>query len=127
MDFAHALRNKSAHFNHHLLEGAANFFTTRIRHHAERAVLAAAFHHCQESLTAIDRGFGQAVKLLNLGEADIHYCVAAVRAVEHLREFMQRLRTEDHVDVGGTFADGGALLTGDTATHCDLEIRVDLL
>ncbi len=45
VDLAHALPRQPGAFGHHVIQRAADFLAAGVRHHAERAVLAATFHY----------------------------------------------------------------------------------
>ncbi|MCY1298235.1 hypothetical protein D9M70_477100 [compost metagenome] len=125
---AHAVLGQVDDLGQHVVEGAADFLATGIGHHAEGAVLAAAFHHRNEGAGAVDARFGQAVELLDLGEADVHLGFAGdAGGVDHFRQAVQGLRAEHHVDVGRALADGGAFLAGHAAADADHQFRVLLL
>src|SRR3546814_7457780 len=71
VDLAHALRGELGDFHQHVLERPADFLAAGVGHHAERAVLRAALHDRDEGTRALGAQFGQAVELLDLGEADV--------------------------------------------------------
>ena len=60
------------------------------------------------------------VEFLDLGETDIDHCAAAgTRFAQHLRQAVQRLRAEHHVDVGRAGTDRLALLARDATADAD--------
>src|SRR5690606_37534459 len=104
----------------HVLERPADFLATGVGHHAEAAVLAAAFHDRDECAGPIRARLGQAVELLDLRKADIDLGLPAFAAfADHLGQAMQRLRAEHQVHVGRAFDDGRAFLAGHAAAHAD--------
>jgi hypothetical protein len=120
VDLAHALRRELGAFEQHVVEGPRHFLAAGVGHHAERAVLAAALDDRDIGARALGARFGQAVELLDLGEADVHLRAAAVAAgVDHAGQAVQGLRTEHQVHVGRALEDGLALLAGDAAADAD--------
>ena len=118
--FAHALGGKLGHFDQHILERAADFFAARVRHHAEAAVLRAAFHDRDERGGAVGAGFGQAVELFDLGKADVDLRQAGLAlGAQQVGQAVQGLRAEHQVDVGRALDDGRAFLAGDAAADAD--------
>ena len=72
---------------------------------------------------AFDLRRRQAVKLFDLGEADIDYAAfALVGQIDHLGNPVQGLRTENHIDIGRPLADCRTLLTGDTAADTNDDV-----
>ncbi len=127
-DFFHAFLGEGGDFHQHVDQRTADFLATGIGHHAEGAVLAAAFHHRNEGAGAVDARFGQAVELLDLGEADVHLsCLGGACGVDHLRQTVQGLRAEDHVDIGRAVADRRAFLAGHAAADTNYQVRVGQL
>ena len=111
--FTHAVFSQVDHFAEHVVERAADFFAAGVRHHAERAVLAATFHDRHIGTWAVDAGFRQVVEFLDLGERHVNLRqLGDARSVDHLGQAVQGLRTEDYVYVRGAVADGGAFLAG---------------
>ena len=68
---AHPVARERARPRQHLLERPADFLAARIRHDAESAVLAAAFHDRHEGRRAVGARLRQTVELLDLGETDV--------------------------------------------------------
>ncbi len=105
-------------FGQHVVERPRDLLAARVRHHAERAVLAAAFHDRHEGGCAVDRRRRELVELLDGGEGDVDLRAAGRAAVaDHLRKAMQRLRPEHDVDVGRARYDGRALLARHAAAR----------
>ena len=118
--FLHALFGQGDHVGQHVLEGAGDFLTTGVRHHAEAAVLAAAFHDGDEGAGAHLARRRQGVELLDLGKTDVDLGMAGLATpVDEFGQAVQGLRAEDHVDKGGAREDGLAFLTGHAAAHAD--------
>jgi hypothetical protein len=120
VDLAHALRGKVGDFDQHVLERTADLLAAGIGHHAERAVLAAAFHDRDEGARALGARLGQAIELLDLGEADVDLRQAGrALGLDELGQAVQGLRAEDQVDVGRALDDGVAFLRGHAAADPD--------
>ncbi|MCY1360835.1 hypothetical protein D9M69_474800 [compost metagenome] len=127
-DFPHAVLGQVDDLGEHVVERPADFLAAGVGHHAERAVLAAAFHHRDEGGRAVDARFGQAVELLDLRERHVHLRFAGgAGGVDHFRQAVQGLRAEHHVDVGRALADGGAFLAGHAAADADHQRGILLL
>ena len=120
VDLAHALGGELRHFHQHVLERPADLGAAGVGHHAERAVLGAAFHDRHEGGRAFGAGFGQAVELLDLGEADVDLRPVLLAAgADQLRQAVQGLRAEHQVHVGRALDDRLALLGRHAAAHAD--------
>ena len=118
--FLHALFGQGDHVGQHVLEGAGDLLAAGVRHHAEAAVLAAAFHDGDEGAGAHLARWRQGVELLDLGKADVDLRVARLSAsVDEFGQAVQGLRAEDHVDKGRARNDGLAFLAGHAAAHAD--------
>ena len=60
------------------------------------------------------------VELLDFGEADVDLrTLLLLTLFQHGGQAVQGLRAEDHVHIGCTLDDGGALLAGHAAAHAD--------
>ena len=70
-DFEDALVGQIRDLRQHIVERPRDFLAARIRHHAERAVLAAAFHDRHERGRALDARRRQMIEFLDLGKADV--------------------------------------------------------
>src|SRR5690606_3032186 len=91
-------------------------------------VLGAAFHDRNECGRAFGAWFGQAVELLDLGEADVDLRLSARAAGgDQLGQAVQGLRAEDEVDMRRAFDDRLAFLAGDAAADADDEGLVGCL
>lgn len=127
-DFADAVLGQVDHFGDHVVEWSADFLAAGVGHHAEAAVLAAAFHHRDEGGGAIDPRFRQAVEFLDFREGHVDLRLArAARGVDHFRQAVQGLRAEDHVDIGRALTDRGAFLAGHAAADADHQVGILLL
>ncbi|MNP28625.1 hypothetical protein D3C76_1216000 [compost metagenome] len=112
----------------HVVERPADFFAAGVGHHAERAVLAAAFHHRHVSARAVDARLGQMVELFDFRERDVDLRqLADARGVDHFRQAVQGLRAEDNVDVRRAIANGRAFLAGHATADGDHHVRVGQL
>jgi hypothetical protein len=68
------------------------------------------------------------IELLDFGERDVHLRAAArATGVDHLRQAVQRLRTEHEVDVRRARNDGRAFLARDAAAHTDQQVGIRFL
>ena len=120
VDLAHALGGQLGHFHQHVLERAADLGAAGIGHHAERAVLGAAFHDRHEGRRAFGARLGQAVELLDFREADVHLRpVLGAAGADQLRQPVQGLRAEHQVHVGCALDDRLTLLRGHATAHAD--------
>src|SRR5450830_114147 len=123
--FAYAVFGQVEDLGDHVVERPADFFATGVGHHAEGAVLAAAFHHRDIGTWTVDAWFGQVVELFDFRERHVHLGqFGQARGVDHFRQAVQGLRAEDHVDIGGAVANGGAFLAGDAAADGDHHLRI---
>src|SRR5690606_2630778 len=123
VDLAHALRGQLRAFDQHVLEWAADLGAAGVGHHAERAVLGAAFHDRHERRRAFGTRLGQAVELLDLREADVHlWPVLLAAGADQLRQAVQGLRAEHQVHVGRALDDGFAFLRGHAAADADDDV-----
>ncbi len=83
-DLPNAVFGQVNDFGKHIVERTADFLATGVRHHAERAVFAAAFHDRDERGRAVDARLGQAVKFFDLGKRNVDL------------RFLRRARCIDH-------------------------------
>ena len=121
-DLLHAVIGEIGHFGQHIVERARDFFTARVRHDTETAVLAAAFHDRDKGTGACHSRCRQVIELLDLGKRDVDLRTSGAPAcIDQLRQPMQRLRTEHHVDIGCARHDGRAFLA-DTAADADQQV-----
>ena len=121
--FLDALRGQAGDFGEHVVEGARDFLAAGVGDDAERTELAAALHDRDEGRRAIDLGRRQIVELLDFRERDVDLRFAQAAPVgDHLWQAMQRLRAENHVDVGGAGDDRRAFLAGDAAADADHQV-----
>ena len=120
VDLAHALGGQLHDLHQHVLERPADLGTPGIGHHAEAAVLRAAFHDRDEGARPFRARLRQAVELLDLGEADVDLRALELAAgAQQLRQAVQRLRPEHQVHVGRALDDGLAFLRGHAAADAD--------
>ena len=127
-DFTHALVGQVGHLREHVVEWPRDFLAARIRHHAERAVLAAALHDRHERRRAVDARGRQVIELLDFGKADVDLRLAGrAPAREQLRQPVQRLRAEHDIDERRAADDGRAFLRRDAAAHPDDQIGLQRL
>ncbi|MNM97024.1 hypothetical protein D3C81_1095200 [compost metagenome] len=127
-DFTHAVLGQVNDLGQYIIERPADFLATGIGHHAEGAVLAAAFHHRDIGGGAIDARFGQVVELLDFRERHIDLRQArGARGVDHFRQAVQGLRAEYHVDIRRTLADRFAFLAGHATADGDDHVRLQVL
>ena len=115
-----------SNFGNHIVSWPADFLTTGIGHHAESAVLTAAFHDGYERRGAIGAWIRQVVELFDFRETHIHYTNAVTFHThfgDHIRQAVQGLRAKDHIDIRRPVDNGLAFLTGDTATDTNDQIR----
>ena len=127
VDFAHALLGQAGDLGQHVVERPADFFAAGIGYDTETAVLAAALHDRHESLDAVGARLGQVVEFFDFGKTDVdHRTPGGARFTQHLRQAMQGLWTEHHVDVGRAGSNCVAFLARDTATNADDHVRPGL-
>ena len=120
VDLAHALFGELGDLGQHVVERSADFLATRVRNHAEAAVLRAAFHDRDERRGTLGTRFGQAVELLDFGKADVDLRLAALPArLDHPGQPVQGLRSEHEVDERRAPDDRIALLAGHAAADAD--------
>jgi hypothetical protein len=121
--FLHALRREFRHFGQHVFEAARHFLAARVRHYAERAVLAAAFHDGDESARAFHARRRQVIELLDFRKRDVDLRLAArAPRFDHLRQAMERLRAEHEIHVWRALHDRRAFLARHAAADADDEI-----
>ena len=70
-DFFYALCCQVGDFFHHIVQGAAEFFATGVRHDAIAAVFAATFHDAHECAGAFDTCRGQMVEFFDFRKTDV--------------------------------------------------------
>jgi len=127
-DFTHALVGETGDFGQHVVQRARHFFATRIRHDAVAAVLAATFHDRHERARTVDARRRQVIELFDFRERDVDLRAAALAAfVDHLRQTVQRLRTEHQIDIRRARYDRRAFLACHAAAHADDQIRIRFL
>ncbi len=115
-------------FGQHVVERPGDFLATGVGHDAERAVFAAAFHDRHEGRDALDSGRRQVVELLDLGKAHVDLGLAGrTPPRDQIGQAMQRLWSEDDVDVGRARDDRRAFLAGDAAADADDQVRIRIL
>jgi hypothetical protein len=128
VDLAHAELGEPVRLRDHVVEWAADLFTARVRHHAVRAVLAAAFHHRQESRAARALRFGNLVELLDLGERDVDDVGhARTHLGDHRGQPVERLGAEHEIHERRALQQRGALLARNAAADADEEVRAFFL
>src|SRR5690606_25604621 len=99
---------------------AADLGAAGVGHHAETAVLRAAFHDRHERRGAFGARLGQAVELLDLGEADVHLRPPLLAAgADQLRQPVQGLWPEHQVHERRAADDRLAFLRGHAAADAD--------
>src|SRR5712692_7605915 len=126
--FFHSPRREAGNLGHHVIEGPRHFLAPGIRHDAEAAVLAASLHDRDERGCARDARGRQVIEFLDLGEAHVDLRLAACApAREQLRQPVQCLRAEHHVDVGRALDEAGAFLARDAAADRDHQCGVGAL
>ncbi len=123
--FAHAVFGQVDDLGNHVIERPADFFAAGVRHHAERAVLAAAFHDRHVGARAVDARLGQVVEFFDFRERDVDLRqLGGARGVDHFRQAVQGLRAEHHVHVRRAVADRRAFLAGHATADGDHHVRV---
>src|SRR2546429_2170298 len=123
-DLGDALGRELPHLLEHRIEGAAHFLAARVRHDAETAVLAAAFHDGHEGPRALGPRCRQAIEFLDLREAHIDdRLTRAAQLIEHLRQAVQGLRTKHQVHERRALGDAGAFLARHAAADTDDHLR----
>src|SRR5690625_3082326 len=123
-DFFHALIGQVGDINQHIFKGARYFGTTRVGHHANAALLAAAFHDGYECRRAVDPCQRQTVDFFDYRKADVHLRLAGVLALpDQPGQAVQCLGPQDHVDIWCAPDDGLAFLAGHAAAHTDDQVR----
>src|SRR5471030_919936 len=123
--FTHAVFGQVNDLGDDVVERAADFFTAGVRHHAERAVLAAAFHDRHISARAINARLGQVVEFFDFRERDVHLRqLGGAGGVDHFRQAVQGLRAEYHVNIRRAITDRSAFLAGHAAADGDYHVRV---
>ena len=116
---------QTRNFSDDIVDRPRDLLAAGVGHHAKRAVLAAALHDRHKCSRALDTGLRQAIKFLDLGEADIDdNGLSPATIIDHLRQSVQGLRTKDQIDIGRPFADFGAFLAGHTPANADDQIRI---
>jgi hypothetical protein len=119
-DFLDALVGEAGDFDQHVLKGPRDLFAAGVGHHAVAAVFGAAFHDAHEGAGALDARRRQVVEFFDLGKADVDLRLAQPGAVgQQLRQAVQRLRAEHHIDIRRALDDGRAFLAGHAAAHAD--------
>src|SRR5450830_1098458 len=123
--FAYAMFGQVEDLGDHVVERPADFFATGVGHHAEGAVLAAAFHHRDIGARAVDARFGQVVEFFDFRERHVHLGqLGDACCVDHFRQAVQGLRAEYHIDIRRAVADRSAFLAGYATTDGDHHLRV---
>ncbi len=121
-DLLHALQAQVGDLGQHVVEAPRDLLAARIRHDAEAAVLAAAFHDGDECRRTLDPRRRQAIELLDLGKRHVDLRPAGAPALgEQLGQAMERLWSEHEVDVGRAGDDRAAFLARDAAADADHE------
>ena len=127
-DLPDTLVDQVGDLGQHVVERPRHFLAAGVGNDAERAVLAAALHDRHECRDPVDPGRRQMVELLDLGKADVDLRLAGrAPARDQLGQAVQRLRAEDHVDVGCARDDRRAFLAGDAAADADDQVRIRIL
>ena len=127
-DFLHTLAGEAGYFREHVVEAAGNFFAPGVRHDAEAAILAAAFHDRDKGGDALDSRRRHGVELLHFRKRDIDLRPAAESpCLDQLRQAMQGLRTEHDIHVRGAVDDDRTFLARHAAADADDELRTRLL
>ena len=119
--FLHALVGQAGDLGQHVVERARHFLAARVRHHAIAAVLGAAFHDARRRRVAPSTRAGGRWSNFSISGKLMSTCGRCWRCAlrQQLRQAVQRLRAEHHVDVGRALDDGRAFLAGDAAAHAD--------
>ena len=128
VDLAHALSCEARDFGQDVFKRPADLLAARIGHHAETAVLAAALHDRHERGRAFRPGRGQVIEFFDFGKTDINHArMLFTDGLEHLRQAVNRLRTEHEIDIRRALLDGFALLARHAAAHADNKFGLVLL
>jgi hypothetical protein len=126
-DLPHSLFHQLGTLGQHIVERAADLGATGVGHHAEGAVLGAAFHDADVGGDPLGARRRQAVELLDLRKAHIHLRLArGAGAVQQLGQAVQGLRAEDDIHQRRAGGDGLSFLAGDAAADADHPCGVGL-
>ena len=68
----------------------------------------------------------QTIEFFNFWKTDINHCFAGLRSFEHLRQLVECLRADYHIDEGRAFNNSFPFLAGDATTYRDAHIRIML-
>ena len=118
--FFHTLVGQARHFDQYIVKWPRDLFATRVRHDAVAAVLGAALHDADKGAGAFHAGRRQVIELLDFGEADVDLGFVQSRTFgQQVRQAMQRLGTEHHVNIRRALDDGRAFLAGHATAHAD--------
>src|SRR6056297_3179761 len=128
IDLAHALGLQPRNLGNDVVQRPAYFLAAGIRHDAKTAVFGTAFHDRHERARPVRPRRRQVIELLDFREACIDRRLAGIsHIVEHLRQPVDSLRSEHHIDVWRTLQNAFALLAGHAAGHADDHVRARLL
>ena len=130
-DLAHTLLCQLHCLCQHVIERATKLFTSGIGHYAITAVLAASLHDRQESFHSFDAGCRQAIEFLDLRETDVDrfrllmtFALLTPSLVDHLRQTVQGLGSEDHINVGCPLDNRLTFLAGDTTADTNNNVGI---
>ena len=126
-DLPDTLFRQAGDFREHIVERPGNFLAAGVRHDAETAVFAAAFHDGDESGAGVDFRRRHGVEFFNFRKGDVDLrAAAALPRLDQLRQAVQGLRTEHDIHVRRALHDDGPFLACHATPHADDEVRARL-
>ena len=122
--FPNPLLREFINLRDHFIKRSTELFAARVRHHTERTILAASFHHGHVRSWPLTARRHQLIEFLNLGKTDIDFGAPfTFQRVQHDRKSMVGLRSKHKIHIRSAAKDELTLLTGNTSANTNHQIR----
>ena len=122
--FPNPLLREFINLRDHFIKRSTELFAAGVRHHTERTILAASFHHGHVRSWPLTARRHQLIEFLNLGKTDIDFGAPfTFQRVQHDWKSMIGLRSKHKIHIRSAPKDELTLLTGNTSANTNHQIR----